>query len=501
MNETTYIYALVDPRNNAVRYVGKSDIPQVRLRNHLKPNLLKEKTKKNSWLKSLLRVGLKPMIRTIEEVHSTKWEERERFWIGHLTRLGERLTNGTPGGEGGAPSEEARRKISKALKGRTLPAEQIRKMSLARKGHRVTERTRILISQARQGHEVSYETRRKIGDANRGFRHTAAARKKIAAAGRGRRMPFAVSRYWGVSKDLRRHQFVGYLTVSKAKKVHLGNFPTEMEAARAHDVAADAYWGDNAILNFPKVSNRGAEPKERGESFTQAVAQLRTSARQSLLRAKASGDRSSRYRGVFYKQSARRWVATIMFEGRNFTLGHYPTEAEAASVYDQAAIAVRGTSAILNFPDSSRDVGESQGMDSTPPRVRLEEIRHRSAFRNKKDFRKARGASSPFLGVSFSRVRQSWHSYLTQRKPMIYIGRFATSIGAAYAHDLVARRVLGGDARVNFAAVPTMILRLCTADEPGLLIKQIRAAKERFDALTPAQGIPEAASIPTQFNQ
>ena len=50
--ETTYIYTLSDPRNNLVRYVGKTSNPKMRLQNHMnrKHN---ERTHKRNWIESL----------------------------------------------------------------------------------------------------------------------------------------------------------------------------------------------------------------------------------------------------------------------------------------------------------------------------------------------------------------------------------------------------------------------------------------------------------------
>lgn len=37
------------------------------------------------------------------------------------------------------------------------------------------------------------------------------------------------------------------------KTIHLGNYPTEMDAAKAYDIAAIKYFGNNAVLNFPEL--------------------------------------------------------------------------------------------------------------------------------------------------------------------------------------------------------------------------------------------------------
>jgi hypothetical protein len=54
---TTFIYILVDPRNDHVRYVGKSNNPIGRYSSHI---ACRYKTHSRNWIKSLLNVGQKP---------------------------------------------------------------------------------------------------------------------------------------------------------------------------------------------------------------------------------------------------------------------------------------------------------------------------------------------------------------------------------------------------------------------------------------------------------
>lgn len=90
------IYGLIDPRNNQIRYVGKTiQSLRVRLRNHItdKP---KNNTYKYNWIQSLLKDGLEPNIFEIERCRQDTWVEREKHWISKI----ENLTNLTTGGEG-----------------------------------------------------------------------------------------------------------------------------------------------------------------------------------------------------------------------------------------------------------------------------------------------------------------------------------------------------------------------------------------------------------------
>lgn len=86
----TYIYALVDPRDSSVRYVGKSDHPPQRMAAHLKGE---ERGKgKKAWLLALKRRGLRPTMIILEQVLSRPaiWRKTERDWI---AAFGTQLTN------------------------------------------------------------------------------------------------------------------------------------------------------------------------------------------------------------------------------------------------------------------------------------------------------------------------------------------------------------------------------------------------------------------------
>lgn len=94
----TAIYLLKDPRNNSIRYVGKSVSPKRRFRTHIRYGK-KEGVKKYlyCWIYELYLLGMKPTIEIIEWVEN--WQERERYWIKHYSKL-HRLTNLSIGGEG-----------------------------------------------------------------------------------------------------------------------------------------------------------------------------------------------------------------------------------------------------------------------------------------------------------------------------------------------------------------------------------------------------------------
>lgn len=96
-----FIYALIDPETNEIRYIGKAVNPKNRLLGHLRE--AKKNIKHNHkvhWIRKLLSKNLKPIVLTLEEVSEDIWREKEREYITFYKKQGFRLTNGTNGGEG-----------------------------------------------------------------------------------------------------------------------------------------------------------------------------------------------------------------------------------------------------------------------------------------------------------------------------------------------------------------------------------------------------------------
>jgi hypothetical protein len=96
-----YIYILKDPISNEIRYVGKSNNPENRLKRHLNSNsLLESWTSKNKWLLNLKKKGLSPIMEVIDYTELGNINELEIKWIKHYRDLGLKLTNSTDGGDG-----------------------------------------------------------------------------------------------------------------------------------------------------------------------------------------------------------------------------------------------------------------------------------------------------------------------------------------------------------------------------------------------------------------
>jgi hypothetical protein len=89
---TDYIYALVDPRTNEIRYIGRTGVPKARFRTHLKKD---KNPGKSEWVAGLLEIGLQPKMVILEEIPTIHRAhvEREDYWIHRMIDEGCNLFN------------------------------------------------------------------------------------------------------------------------------------------------------------------------------------------------------------------------------------------------------------------------------------------------------------------------------------------------------------------------------------------------------------------------
>ena len=182
-----YIYALIDPRDSRIRYIGKSTNPKKRLGVHLRDS---GNCHRVAWIQSLLKVGMVPQLAIMEEVAAdADWQERERFWIQMHRSAGCDLTNGTDGGDGGDTGNglpERRRINSESLKGRVFTEEHRRRLSEAGRGRRLSEASLAKMAEAKRGHTLTEEHRRKIGLAGKGKPQSPLQKQRLMEANTGR---------------------------------------------------------------------------------------------------------------------------------------------------------------------------------------------------------------------------------------------------------------------------------------------------------------------------
>jgi hypothetical protein len=159
-----FIYALIDPRNGAVRYVGQTvSIPR-RVISHRRHALETTKTHKAAWIRSLLDAGYEPQIVVLETTTVEGKDQAEKKWIQHYRDAGANLTNLTDGGEGTPGGNignqnwklrtpEGNQRIGDAHRGKVESEETRLKKSLAHRGK----------PSGMAGHKHSDETKARIG--------------------------------------------------------------------------------------------------------------------------------------------------------------------------------------------------------------------------------------------------------------------------------------------------------------------------------------------------
>lgn len=117
-------------------------------------------------------------------------DKAEKFWIAEYRRRGKAEYNIADGGYGSAGfhhTDETKRRLSEAHKGKHLSEETKRKLSEANKGKLVSEETKRKLSEAKKGKLVSEETRRKLSEANKGRHFSDEWKRKISESMKGKK--------------------------------------------------------------------------------------------------------------------------------------------------------------------------------------------------------------------------------------------------------------------------------------------------------------------------
>ena len=96
-------------------------------------------------------------------------------------------TNGGDGVSGSVVSDETRRKMSEALKGKPRSKEIRRKISESHKGKTHSEESRRNMSESQKGKTFSEETKRKLSESQKGKNHSEETRRKMSEARKGKK--------------------------------------------------------------------------------------------------------------------------------------------------------------------------------------------------------------------------------------------------------------------------------------------------------------------------
>ena len=183
-----YIYLIID-LTNWKKYVGQHHYHLEKLDSnyHGSGTIISKIYKKRP--ETLKEVYLKTCY-TQEEL-----DEWEQYYIKFYNTLYPNGYNLEEGGRGGVPSEDARRKMSEAKKGKRHSDEHRKKLSEATKGKQLSDETKKKISESTSGEKNhmfgkhhSDETKKKIGEASKGRYYSEESRRKMSEAKKGKKL-------------------------------------------------------------------------------------------------------------------------------------------------------------------------------------------------------------------------------------------------------------------------------------------------------------------------
>lgn len=88
----TYIYALICPFDGQLKYIGKANNPERRLRDHMQ-DIRGAVYEKAMWIKKMKLAKKKPILEILDEIEIHNWQFYEEFWIGYFKSIGCNLFN------------------------------------------------------------------------------------------------------------------------------------------------------------------------------------------------------------------------------------------------------------------------------------------------------------------------------------------------------------------------------------------------------------------------
>jgi hypothetical protein len=96
-----YIYCLIDPTNNDIRYVGKTVNPKNRFKYHVNPHITDTNKHKKNWINKLKVNNILPEMFILDEIdcYDKEWIIYEEYWISQMKSWGFNILNKSNGGD------------------------------------------------------------------------------------------------------------------------------------------------------------------------------------------------------------------------------------------------------------------------------------------------------------------------------------------------------------------------------------------------------------------
>jgi hypothetical protein len=96
-SDYVFIYALIDPETDQIRYIGKAKDVIVRFKGHIR-DAHRRRSKVYAWINGLLACGSAPIVASLDKVAESEWQDAEKFYIQEYRRCGFNLLNISAGG-------------------------------------------------------------------------------------------------------------------------------------------------------------------------------------------------------------------------------------------------------------------------------------------------------------------------------------------------------------------------------------------------------------------
>lgn len=177
--------------------------------------------------KAIQKYGENKFVRSIIDVAYSLDElnEKEQYWIAHYNTFNGYGYNCTTGGESFEMSEETKKKIGKANKGRKYTEEQRKKLSEARKGR----------TSPMKGRKQSDEAKMKVSKASKGRKHSDKAKRKMSENRKDRKQ-ILVYEYDKENKCTGNFigEFKSMRQCAKKLELNLGNILRVLKGERNH---------------------------------------------------------------------------------------------------------------------------------------------------------------------------------------------------------------------------------------------------------------------------
>lgn len=145
------------------------------------------------------------------------------------------------------------------------------------------------------------------------------------------------------------HPWIAFIKHNR-KNYYLGCFIKEEYAALAYDKRAREIYGPDAIINFPCLTMEELTEKLEQIKAENEIRFADNLSKRHQGRIFNNVIKTSQYVGVCICRDRKKWRANINYRNKQYFLGNYNTEEEAARAYDEKAIEFHKENAKLNFP-------------------------------------------------------------------------------------------------------------------------------------------------------